>query len=88
MITMDDLNTTTEQLLYEHNEIMRRIADSLDALVITQDTMVQTLDEVVNVVEEIASNTEPPVVVRGEYQLPGFDGDPLAKFPSIRKEEK
>lgn len=63
--------------LRKNNKLLERIADTLDVIAIAQDAQTKLLDE----------RTEPPVVVRGEYPLPGFDGDPLSKFPSIRKDE-
>lgn len=60
----------------KQTKLLERIADTLDVMAIAQDAQTKLLDE----------RTEPPVTVRGEYPLPGFDGDPLAKFPNVRKE--
>lgn len=64
--------------------LLERIADTLDTVAMGQDAAQQTLEELADF---ILADEEPPVVAKGEYPLPGFDGDPLAKFPSIRKEE-
>lgn len=50
-----------------------------------QEKQTKLLERIADTLDE---RTEPPITVRGEYPLPGFDGDPLAKFPSIRKDEK
>ena len=63
---------------------LERIADTLDTIAMGQDTAQQTLEELADF---ILADEEPPVTAKGEYPLPGFDGKPLAKFPSIRKDE-
>lgn len=90
MVIMDDIRTTDQRFLYELLEekkkqtaLLERIADTLDTVAMGQDTAQQTLDELADF---ILADEESPVTVKGEYPLPGFDGDPLAKFPSIRKE--
>lgn len=65
-------------------ESLERIADTLDTIAMGQDAAQQTLEELADF---ILADEEPPVTAKGEYPLPGFDGDPLAKFPSIRKDE-
>lgn len=67
----------------KQTKILERIADVLDAMALEQDTLHQTVEELADF---ILADEEPPVTAKGEYPLPGFDGDPLAKFPSIRKE--
>lgn len=56
---------------------LRKSNRLLERIADTLDAQTKLLDE----------RTEPPVVVSGEYPLPGFYGDPLAKFPSIRKDK-
>lgn len=65
-------------------ESLERIADTLDTIAMGQDAAQQTLEELADF---ILADEEPPVTAKGEYPLPGFDGDPLAKFPNIRKDE-
>lgn len=60
----------------KQTKLLERIADTLDVMAIAQDAQTKLLDE----------RTEPPISIMGEYPLPGFDGDPLAKFPTVRKE--
>lgn len=67
------------------NRLLERIADVLDTMTIEQDTLHQTVE---GLADFILADEEPPVTAKGEYPLPGFDGDPLDGFPSIRKEEK
>ena len=62
--------------LRKNNKLLERIADTLDVMAIAQDAQTKLLDE----------RTESPITVRGEYPLPGFDGDPLATFPVIRED--
>lgn len=83
-VTESLIRTIDQRLLHEvvveqqkQTKLLERIADTLDVMAIAQDAQTKLLDE----------RTEPPVVVRGEYPLPGFDGDPLAGFPTIRKDE-
>lgn len=63
--------------------LLERIADTLDTMAMGQDVAQQTLEELADF---ILADEEPLITIKGEHQLPGFDGDPLAKFPSIRKE--
>lgn len=79
------IRTIDQRLLFnilaeqeKQTKLLERIADTLDVMAIAQDAQTKLLDE----------RTEPPVTVRGEYPLPGFDGDPLDKFPSVRKDDE
>lgn len=75
-----------EKLFEEHNTILRQIAEGLDALVMGQESMVQSLDSVVDIAEDILDAVQ-PLEITSTHELPGFDGDPLKNFPSIRKEK-
>lgn len=76
-----------EKLFEEHNTILRQIAEGLDALVMGQESMVQSLDEVVDIAEDVLDAVRPIEITSEAQPIPGFDSDPLAKFPSIRKDE-
>lgn len=85
MPMQDSLNTLVAEQK-KQTQLLERIADTLDTMAMAQDVAQQTLDELT---EFVLADEEPPVVASGEMPpLPGFDGDPLAKFPSIRKDKK
>ncbi len=60
-----------EKLFAEHNAILRQIAESLDALVMTQDTTVQTLDELVHIAEEISDAVQPIEITQEVQEAEG-----------------
>lgn len=89
-VSEKSVRTIDQRLLYnileekeKQTKLLERIADTLDTVAMGQDTAQQTLEELADF---ILADEEPPVTARGEYPLPGFDGDPLAKFPTIRKD--